>query len=232
MASMTGASLTGSTVITKISSTVNCPSLAIIDISPDPKRLGTKEINKESASISANGLIAGIQLHVIATELEVNNNLIMNIESRSIEDQHTILIFGLNGETLSGEIIQLFTASDDYEITSIIVANVTSDSMEIEQFNMLLPDIFELSQNYPNPFNPNTQIQFSLGKNEIISMQIYNIQGRVVQSLINNSYTLAGYHQITWDGTNSMGIQVPSGMYFYKLESEHQTLTKKMVLMK
>ena len=187
---------------------------------------------KESASISANGLIAGIQLHVIATELEVNNNLIMNIESRSIEDQHIILIFGLNGETLSGEIIQLFTASDDYEITSIIVANVTSEPMEIEQFNMLLPDIFELSQNYPNPFNPNTQIQFSLGKDEIISLQIYDIQGRVVQSLINNSYTLAGYHQITWGGTNSMGIQVPSGMYFYKLESEHQTLTKKMVMMK
>jgi flagellar hook assembly protein FlgD len=54
----------------------------------------------------------------------------------------------------------------------------------------------------------------------------------LVHSLINNSYYPAGYHNINWDGTNNMGTQAPSGMYLYKLISENQTLTRKMVLMK
>ena len=53
-----------------------------------------------------------------------------------------------------------------------------------------------------------------------------------VKSLISNSYYTSGYHNITWDGKNNMGIQVPSGLYFYKLVSDHQILTKKMVMMK
>ena len=188
--------------------------------------------HETSAFISSDGHIAGIQMTVKTDYLLINEDISLTVKTNYINDEYIILIYGANGETLSGDNIHLFSSSEGYEITTIIVVNELSESMNIDRSAALLPDEFELSQNFPNPFNPNTQIQFSLGKNEIISLQIYNIQGRVVQSLINNSYTLAGYHQITWDGTNSMGIQVPSGMYFYKLESEYQTLTKKMVMMK
>ena len=104
--------------------------------------------------------------------------------------------------------------------------------MEIELTDRILPDVFELNQNFPNPFNPNTQIHFNIGKDELVSLNIFDIQGRLVISLINNSNYPAGFHNISWDGKNTIGTQVPSGMYLYKLVSENQTLTRKMVLMK
>ena len=115
---------------------------------------------------------------------------------------------------------------------SIIAANILSDVIVIELIDIVLPETFELSQNYPNPFNPHTMIQFSLGAEELVSLKIYDIQGRLVKSLINNTYFPAGYHQSTWDGKNNMGTHLPSGMYFYTLVSDHRTITKKMVMMK
>jgi len=104
--------------------------------------------------------------------------------------------------------------------------------MMIELENRILPNVFELNQNFPNPFNPNTRIQFILGQEELVSLNIFDIQGRLVKSLVNSSYYPSGYHYINWDGKNNMGTQVPSGMYVYKLVSENQTIARKMVLMK
>ncbi len=75
-------------------------------------------------------------------------------------------------------------------------------------------------------------IQFTLGKDELVNLNIFDIQGRLVKSLISNSYYPSGYHNITWNGKNNRGKQVPSGMYLYKLVNENQTITRKMVLMK
>jgi len=104
--------------------------------------------------------------------------------------------------------------------------------MEIELSNKILPDIFALNQNFPNPFNPNTRIQFTLGREKLVSLNIFDIQGRLVKSLLSSSYYPPGYHNIIWDGKNNMGTQVPSGMYLYKLISENNTIIRKMVLMK
>ena len=104
--------------------------------------------------------------------------------------------------------------------------------MNVEEINELLPEVFELSHNFPNPFNPNTCIQFTLGQEELISLNIFDIQGRLVKSLINNSYFQSGVYNFTWDGKNNIDVQVPSGMYIYKLKSDNQTITRKMVLMK
>ena len=185
-----------------------------------------------SVSISANGNIAGIQLTVSANNLQINENIPMTVESNLVGDQHIILMYGLNGETFSGDKIQLFTASEDYKISSIIAANILSKAMNIEQRNGLLPETFELSQNFPNPFNPSTDIQFTVGKDALVSLNIYDIQGRLVSSLIDNYFYSAGSYKMNWDGKNQYGTQVPSGMYLYKLESSNQIITRKMVLMK
>ena len=132
----------------------------------------------------------------------------------------------------SGDKIHLFSADLDYEIESIIVANILSEKMTVERDDMILPKEFELSQNFPNPFNPNTSIEFTLGQDEFVNLNIFDIQGRLVNSLIYNSYYPSGFYKISWDGTNNMGTHVPSGMYIYKLVGENQTLTRKMVLMK
>lgn len=180
-----------------------------------------------SVYFSSNAKLGGVQM-----TLQHNADFTINLTEKAMVAEYrtmgneTILVI------VEPESQVLFSYIGDYTITSITAANVLSESMEIELTDKLLPDTFDLSQNYPNPFNPQTTIQFSLGSDELVSLNIYDIQGRIVKSLINNAYTTAGYHQITWDGKNSLGTQLPTGMYFYKLTSNYQTVIKKMVMMK
>ncbi len=95
----------------------------------------------------------------------------------------------------------------------------------------LLPDGFELKQNYPNPFNPETFIEFSLPRASHVSLEVYNLLGRRVKTLV-NGHLSAGSRVVTWDGTDDSGRPASSGVYFYKLNSSEFNETKKMVLMK
>jgi len=90
---------------------------------------------------------------------------------------------------------------------------------------------FELSQNHPNPFNLETRINFSLLKPGNVRLSVYNMLGQKVNTLVDDRKT-AGVHSVKWDGTNSLGQKVSSGMYFYKLEMGSQELSKTMFLMK
>jgi hypothetical protein len=94
-----------------------------------------------------------------------------------------------------------------------------------------LPTKYSLGQNYPNPFNPNTEIVFALPKTGQVRLTLYNIMGQKVVTLTDQRLE-AGYHRVEWDGRNSDGLQVASGVYFYKLEVEDFTDTKKMLLLK
>ncbi len=95
----------------------------------------------------------------------------------------------------------------------------------------LLPTQIELSQNYPNPFNPSTTIQFTLPERTHISILVYNILGQQIQMLTDEVYP-AGLHEVKWDGTNSTGDKVSSGIYLYKIASDEYSTSKKMVLLK
>lgn len=94
-----------------------------------------------------------------------------------------------------------------------------------------LPSEFRLLQNYPNPFNPSTSISFNLPKNTYVKIDIYNSLGSVVSSLV-NTYLLAGSHSVIWNGRDSKGNSVPSGVYFCELKTEKLTSTIKMNLVK
>ncbi len=89
---------------------------------------------------------------------------------------------------------------------------------------------FELSQNHPNPFNLETRINFSLLEAGNVRLTVYNMVGQTVTTLVDDQKT-AGVHSVKWDGTNSSGQKLSSGMYFYKLEVGSQELSKKMFLM-
>ncbi|MCF7920243.1 MAG: DUF1565 domain-containing protein [Candidatus Cloacimonetes bacterium] len=86
-------------------------------------------------------------------------------------------------------------------------------------------------RNYPNPFNPVTTISFNLATAGYTTLDIYNVTGQKVKTLIDNELT-AGDYQIIWDGTGRDGQTLSSGMYFYKLSSGNLSATSKMVLMK
>jgi hypothetical protein len=96
----------------------------------------------------------------------------------------------------------------------------------------LLPDRYQLSQNYPNPFNPTTTIEFALHERTQVSIEIFNILGQRVKTLVAGGLFDAGYHQVQWTGTNDAGVAVPSGTYFYKMSAGDFTQVKKMILLK
>ena len=91
--------------------------------------------------------------------------------------------------------------------------------------NKNTPYSFELFDSYPNPFNPETNIHF-FAKNKTISLLIYNVNGKIVESVISN-FNASGYHRFKWNAN-----QYPSGVYFIKLVAENSFKTKKIMFIK
>ncbi len=96
----------------------------------------------------------------------------------------------------------------------------------IEPVSNIVPDKFELKQNYPNPFNPNTTIEFSIARNSIVKLAVYDALGREVNSLLNSELKAGEY------SLNFSAADLPSGTYFYKLSTGDFVQTKKMILVK
>ena len=88
-----------------------------------------------------------------------------------------------------------------------------------------------LYANYPNPFNPETKISFRLAESSNITLNIYNPKGQLVKTVLSGKYQ-AGLQTIVWNGTDDAENRVSSGVYLYKLETDSQVLTRKMLLMK
>jgi parallel beta-helix repeat protein len=99
----------------------------------------------------------------------------------------------------------------------------------------LYPRTFNLFQNFPNPFNPSTTISFNISntinKRQRVNLNIYDIRGRLVSSLIDSDLE-PGTHKIHWDGRNDRGVSVSSGIYLYQLKSGGETFTRKMTVLK
>jgi flagellar hook assembly protein FlgD len=81
-----------------------------------------------------------------------------------------------------------------------------------------MPKEFALSQNYPNPFNPTTHIKYALPVDSRLAMEIYNVIGQRVRTLVNGDQA-AGYHIAEWNGTNNAGAQLASGMYLLRMSA-------------
>lgn len=102
-------------------------------------------------------------------------------------------------------------------------------SQELEvRANMLT---LGLAQNHPNPFNPTTTIGYTVPVRSKVSLQIYDVTGRFVTSLVDESRD-AGTHSAVWNGRSATGDPVGSGVYFYRLNVGKDSLTRKMVLLK
>ena len=95
--------------------------------------------------------------------------------------------------------------------------------------NQATPKSFSLGQNYPNPFNPQTQFHYSLKNTENIYLAIYDLLGREIYT-IHDGLQRSGNHNVQWTGINNQGDLAPSGVYFCRLKTEAEVLTKKMVL--
>ncbi|MFQ5583268.1 MAG: FlgD immunoglobulin-like domain containing protein, partial [Calditrichia bacterium] len=85
--------------------------------------------------------------------------------------------------------------------------------------------------NYPNPFNPTTTIKYGIPETGNVSVVVYNTLGQKVRTLVSGNQE-AGYYEVIWDGTNNIGQNVGSGIFFYRVESNGQAAVRKMILMK
>ena len=109
---------------------------------------------------------------------------------------------------------------------------VRSDDGAVGNDENVIPTLgTELYANYPNPFNPETNISFNLKDSGNVKLEIYNIKGQKVKTLLNNKLE-AGKHSLVWNGTNSNNKPAASGVYFFRMEADNKTLVHKCILMK
>ncbi len=113
----------------------------------------------------------------------------------------------------------LYTSGDDRKIL------LQTEEIELPEAQIML------MQNYPNPFNPSTMIGYYLPGQSSVSIIVYDVQGRLIKKLVDSPQG-AGMHKVKWDGTNTGGGKVSSGVYFYRLDGGKVSITRKMILVR
>jgi hypothetical protein len=116
---------------------------------------------------------------------------------------------------------------------SVRIANASVKSLVIKLAEGIpaVPKAFALSRNYPNPFNPTTRLSVEMPVSADVEVSVYDILGRKIATLLSGQQ-VAGYHTVEWNGTNSAGLNVPSGTYFIRMISGNFTGVQKILLMK
>ncbi len=141
----------------------------------------------------------------------------------------------LSGDTGRSLIIQFGNAQDTHEDwkrpSCWGYLEVFGGPVGVEQVDKGIPREFRLYSNYPNPFNPTTTIQYDLAEKSNISIEVFDVLGKKVKTLLNLDQA-AGEYSIRWDGKNDAGVSVTSGVYFYKMVTPKYTRTQKMMLLK
>jgi len=142
--------------------------------------------------------------------------------------------------TLQFEVIGAAGSSIDMELqfTAMAGAGTFNDLMpylntetSTIQVASALPTDYSLSQNHPNPFNPTTRIQYALPEDAHVRIQVYNLLGESVRTLVNQKQE-AGDFDVIWDSRNDAGVEVPAGVYIYRIKAGPFTDIKKMLLVK
>jgi hypothetical protein len=181
-------------------------------------------------------------IDISTTSLTSNNTLVYN----ALEDKVIICLYGVESMIGSGAMLDfkfspvrntVFDISDAIALSRIqfndgaYAANI-KDVVSIKE----IPTSYGLLQNYPNPFNPETWIPFNLPKATDVSIQIYDLSGKLVRKLDLGKKPGGSYLTKTeaayWDGKNNLGERVASGIYYYQLKAGAYRAVKKMIILK
>lgn len=145
--------------------------------------------------------------------------LVYSMDNQSMPAGHHDIL-RISGD-IQFEIKEIDLSTDGGQVVTVSLGNPVN----------LVPENFVLHQNYPNPFNPETNISFELPSASRVELDIFNILGRRIATLVNGNLP-AGRHTVIWDGRNAENSSVASGVYFYRLSTSAKVETKKMILMK
>jgi len=155
-------------------------------------------------------------LHFTVTDARMSEVTLEADASRA--PQHTMLL------------IENRVVGDGREVIDF-APEFTKKTLALQSGVAALPKEYSLRGNYPNPFNAKTIISFALPQESRVTLDIYNILGQKVKTLVDGAMP-AGYHNLEWDGSDHNGLGVSSGVYLYKLKADNFTRVNRMTLLK
>jgi len=117
-----------------------------------------------------------------------------------------------------------------FSVDTIRYLTLSLDQLGTE-FPKIQPERFILNQNYPNPFNPVTTVSYKLAEPEFVNLSVYDVNGNFIKNLISGKRG-SGENIVNWNGKNDANENVAGGVYFYRIETESYSSTKKMILLK
>ena len=155
------------------------------------------------------------------------------------------LFYSLNGAEIPIDTPPLFefrniSGQDKYStkvrLNEAVFSNPSGVSVLVEYGNTLsktnvLPETYAMHPNYPNPFNPITYINYDLPKMSVVNIEIFNILGQKVKTLMSGNQ-MAGHHRVQWNGKNDFDKALPSGVYLVKFKANHFDHHQKIMLLK
>ena len=133
----------------------------------------------------------------------------------------------VNGLTYSYYVTAVYVEGES-ESSNMVEATPEEETSADDTVSVLAT---RLGANYPNPFNPETVIEFALLERGEVTIEIYNVMGQRIRTLVRGSFD-AGNHKVTWNGLDEAGVYVGSGIYLYRMTSGKYTSTKKMLMLK
>jgi len=177
---------------------------------------GCAHVDKTSVTITSSSTDTS-SIEVIITETDTTSGIFRGtalIDSVSVE--------GISIGATVGETITITSTVDSTKFTTVGVVEVGINGGHI----LRTPQAFSLSQNFPNPFNPTTEIGYTLPRDAQVRLEIYNLLGQKVTTLV-DEYQRAGYSSVHWDAGG-----LASGVYLYRLKAGDFTAVKKLVVIK
>ena len=205
--------------------------------------------------ITADGALAALQIE-LNYDSEILDPLSPTIEGEEWNGINVLfhsptpgkvvyLFYSLNGAEIPIDSAPLFefrniSGNEKYstkiKLSHAVVANPSGISASVEFGNTLsksipLPETYAVHPNYPNPFNPITYINYDLPEMSVVNIEIFNILGQRVRTLMSGSQ-VAGHHRVQWNGKNNFDKALPSGVYLVKFKANHFDHHQKIMLLK
>ncbi|MEA1973254.1 MAG: tandem-95 repeat protein, partial [Candidatus Cloacimonadota bacterium] len=175
-------------------------------------------------------------------EILEESNIDFSINASDIDNETLDYSWFINDENMEVDVpnfSHLFIENGEYEIKCIvsdgefedqniweITVDITANNNDSE-----IPIVTNLIKNYPNPFNPTTNIQFGLDKDSYVKIEIYNIKGQKIYTLVDDDLD-AGFHTLIWNGVDVNNKAVASGVYFYRLRGDSISQIRSMVFLR
>jgi hypothetical protein len=133
---------------------------------------------------------------------------------------------------VTGSTTITITGTDAFDGSRINYVVTVNSATAVEMVGSEIPTEFSVAQNYPNPFNPSTTIRFGLPKEAPVTLEVYNILGMRVRTLISGQTMYPAVYNVKWDGKDDSGVNAPTGIYIYRVVADKFVSSKKMSLVK